>query len=249
MSARFSERRATSEARVSVGDLLPGYLVHKVTGERQPHGGLSPRQVPKAWVQGLKDAGVESVKIAQVRRDGGWRTLPLVIQFECPFDHVDDTGETWAKVRLKVNPYTGWVSIHQDSCRRCTQQQVEAWLLTCPRCAAGEELDAHPDHDSDDDWCLFVTSCGDESPIAHVIEVMWQFQRGEALVADSKMSPASVESVTQWLDSLTREDGSPLVLSTLGQSAAWDLVKPIPGCPTQSLVRKAQAQRKTAGTV
>ena len=45
------------------------------------------------------------------------------------------------------------------------------------------------------------------------------------------------ESVTEWLVEQK-------VPPSLGVNAAWDLVKSIPGCPTQALVRKAQTKRK-----
>ena len=61
-------------------------------------------------------------------RGGGWQTLPLVVQFDCPFDHVDGSGERWAKVLLKVNPGSGWVSLHEDSCHRCSVKRIEQWL-------------------------------------------------------------------------------------------------------------------------
>ena len=195
----------------------------------------------------MTDAGFKATA-AQAHLGGGkYKTLSLVVQFDCPFDHIDETGEGWAKVLLKVNPYTGWVSLHEDSCGRCTQQQIEAWLITCPRCAAGEDLDEHPDHDAE---AAFYLPDGDESPIAHVVEAMAQFQAGEGLVADTKSAPISVESVKQWLAALVKEDGLLLVPPNLGQSATWEAIKHLPDCPTQTLVRKAQAERKVdaAGT-
>ena len=97
---------------------------------------------------------------------------------------------------------------------------------------------------------MFYLPDGDQSPIAHVIEAMAQFQAGEELVADATTVPGTVESVKRWLNSLAMEDSSQLVPPSLGQQKAWDVVKTIPGCPTQNLVRKAQAERKSeaAGT-
>lgn len=242
--------RTPSEAKeaVDVFRIVLGAF-NPVTGKHEGSHFLSPRLVPKAWAQGLTDAGHET-KEANVYRHGHWQKLPLVLQFACPFDHVNEAGEGWAKVRLKVNPYTGWVSIHEDSCPRCTQAQIEAWLLTCPRCAAGDSLDEHPDHDHPNAF-LFSRDDGDESPLAYVLSALDQFGRGEDLVADSKKAPSTVESVKKWLAALVKEDGSALVPPSLGQSATWDLVKHLPDSPSQALVRKAQAERKAeaAGTV
>lgn len=240
--------RSTAEAKnaVDVFRVVLGAF-NSVTKKHEGSHFLSPRQVPKAWAQGLTDAGYEA-KEANVYRNGHWQKLPLVLQFSCPFDHVNESGEGWAKVRLKVNPYTGWVSIHEDSCPSCTQAQIEAWLITCPRCAAGDDLGEHPDHD-DASWAfLFSQDDGDESPLAFVLEAMDQLGRGEDLVADA---PKSVKAVKLWLAALVKEDGSPLVPPTQGQMATWEAVKHLPDCPTQSLVRKAQAERKAeaAGTV
>lgn len=164
-------KEAVTYWRIVLGSLNPS------TGRREGSHFLAPRLVPRAWAQGLTDAGYE-VKEANVYRNGHWQKLPLVVQFSCPFDHVNETGEGWAKVRLKVNPHTGWVSIHEDSCPRCTQERIEAWLLTCPRCAAGDDLDDHPDHD-DESWAfLFSRSDGDDSPLAFVLEALDQFGRG-----------------------------------------------------------------------
>lgn len=50
----------------------------------------------------------------------------------------------------------------------------------------------------------------------------------------------TVESVVEWL---VEQD----VPAPLGVNAAWDLVKNLPGSPTQALVREAQAKRKAGG--
>ncbi|WP_166389599.1 hypothetical protein [Nocardioides ochotonae] len=237
-----SHERTTGEAKRAAAELVPGHLI-TVTGDHVRHGGLSPRQVPKAWVQGLKDAGVDA-KVAKVNRHGQWQTLPLVVQFDCPFDHLNEMSEGWAKVRLKVNPFTGWISIHEDSCRHCSQWQIEAWLIACPRCAAGEDRGEHPDHDEGE--AMFYLPGGDESPIAYVIEAMAQFESGEGLVADDEAkAPAewNAASARQWLDSLTGKDGSYIVPGAVSQREAWRLVKGISGHPPQRFVHKAQALR------
>ena len=237
--------RTPEGAKVAVGEHLPSVGTTR-TGQRVSYIGLSPRQVPKAWLQGLKDAGVNGVKVAQVHLGGGkYKTLPLVVQFDCPFDHVDDAGESWAKVRLKVNPYTGWVSIHEDSCRRCTQQQIEAWLITCPRCARGEDLAEHPDHDV---WVAFYRPDGDESPIAFVEEAMHQFLCADELVEDTpgrRGGDWTTEAARRWLDNLVNEDGSHVVPVSASQREAWRLVKEVPGHPPQRFVYPAQGERGT----
>lgn len=230
--------RAVQSARFVVGYhlALQPYDFITEAGDRLSGGPLRPRQVVQAWKQGLNDAGYE-VKTAQAHIGGGkFKTLSLVLQFDCPFDHEDADGEGWAKLRLKVNPHTGWVRIHKDSCTHCLKSQIEDWLITCPRCAAGVD---HPSHG------LF--SGGDESPVAYVDEAMRQFRRGGELVADSPKAPTTVAATVEWLAALMSDDGSPLVPPTMGQNAAWAVVKHLPGCPTQELVRQAQAQRK-AGT-
>jgi hypothetical protein len=239
--------RTVEYARREVHWHLPNdFLVNKVTGERILQGGLSPRQVPTAWVNGLKAARVRA-RVAKVNRHGVWQTLPLVVEYPCPREHLDESRERFAKVRLLVDPYTGWVSIHEDSCPRCPVEVIEHWLITCPRCVeAGDDLGAHDDHDYDGPFCA---SEGDESPVAFVSEAMHAMLSG-LTSEESEPEPArpewTKESARAWLDQLVKEDGSYVVPPTLGQAAAWDIVRGIEGHPSQSLIREAQAARKRA---
>lgn len=217
-------------------------VIDMVMGHYRPPG-LRPTQVPKAWVQGLKAAGVKA-KVASVYRGSRWVTLPLVVEYPCPNEHVDDTKERFAKVRLLVNPLSGWVTIHEDSCGGCSQQRVESWLMTCPRCAAGEDTEEHGDHP------LFYLPEGDESPLAFVVETMAAMVNG--LTSEPEPKPERKEwdraSAVLWLDNLTHEDGAYVVPPLLGQRAAWDAVRTMPGHPPQVLVREAQAARKRRAT-
>lgn len=61
---------------------------------------------------------------------------------------------------------------------------------------------------------------------------------GPKQVGSSEVVVETVESVMEWLAANN-------VPASLGVNAAWDRVKNLPGCPTQALVRKAQAERKT----
>lgn len=214
--------------------------------------GLSPRQVPEAWRIGLLAAG-RKAKTARVYRNGRWETLALVVQFDCPYEHVNESGENFAKVRLKVDVVTGWVSRHEDSCRRCRQEVIERWLVTCPRCEARESLDTHPDHDEDGDWgALFFAPNGDESPFAFVIEAMYHLKTGEpssvpGIGTSKQQQPRtewSDESARQWLDKLVHEDGTPIVPPEASQREAWRLAQGVDGHPPQRFVHKAQALRQ-----
>ena len=70
---------------------------------------------------------------------------------------------------------------------------------------------------------------------------------GDVADEDKVVSIETVDAAVTWVDSLTDDDGVLLVPESAGQQAAWEAVKNLPGCPTQTLVRKAQAVRKARG--
>jgi hypothetical protein len=229
--------RSIDEAKAAVGDMLPGHLMNTRTGERR-WSGLSPRDVVAGWLAGLRAAGIDA-KVAKVFRNGGYVTLPLVIKIPCPREHVDSSRERFANVLLRVEPFSGWITIHEDSCSRCTQRQIEVWLLTCPRCASND--DDHPDHE------VFADYQGDVSPVAQVIGAMYPLQfesEGGTTASNVRSATWTKAASVGWLDSLKTDDGSLLVPPTMGQAAAWDAVREVSGHPPQALVREAQAERK-----
>ena len=82
-------------------------------------------------------------------------------------------------------------------------------------------------------------------------EVAEQLERDKVLLRTGPKQIGSTEVViedvnaAEWLAGLQKPDGGGLLVpSTLGQNATWELVKDLPGCPSQTLVRKAQADRK-----
>lgn len=224
------------------------------------------REVPKVWRDVLKARGVD----AKIPRGKG-----LVVEFDCPFDHVNEAGDDWAKTRIRVNPDTGWVSLYSDEggCPQCSRNamQVEAWLVVCPDCLYLKpghprhkpfeiSWDDRPEGMTDEEF-REVLGVGadwdggpDGSPVAHVIDAMYNAYWGLGAPAKGSSSPAkltqsgpqfdTVEDVRQWIDQQVKPDGSFVVLPTLGVNGAWALVKEIPGRPSQEMFRQAQALRK-----
>lgn len=108
---------------------------------------LTAIMLTDAWIAGLREAGFKAERPKVWGRGKYPTTLPLVIEFPCPYMHRTPDRRDFAKVRLIVED-DGWVSLDPESpCEQCTAQVLERWLLTCPRCEAGEDSDFHPGPD------------------------------------------------------------------------------------------------------
>lgn len=205
--------------------------------------GLDPVEAATAWARGLRAAGATRVKKAYI----GGISLPRVVEFDCPFWHEPEIVGTVAKVRLLVRR-DGWAEFYQgmdgkagsESCRACRahkqmppEGRFAAWLITCPLCDRAE----HPEH--------VIGGPMDGSPYAHVVHAVTS--RDVNQEADESDAIATVDAAVTWLDGQTDDDGVLLVPESAGQQAAWEAVKNLPGCPTQTLVRRAQAERKARG--
>lgn len=229
---------------------------------------LRPREVPKAWLAGLKAFGM-SAKLASVRRDGQWRTMPLVVEFPCPFDHLDSTGDDWAKVRLRIDPDTGWVSLREGDgcCERCNSEIIEGWLVTCPQC-----LDLEPGHPEHPpfwiDWDHFPEDMADEeirkilgvgadwdggpdgSPLATVIATMDEMVRRPATATPTSGAlPArewTPEAARDWLGSLVKEDGSLVVPVEATYREMWATVSEMSEHPPKKAAEDGHRLRKNA---
>lgn len=206
--------------------------------------GLDPVEAANAWVRGLRKAGATRVKKAYI----GGISLPLVVEFDCPFWHEPQIVGTVSKVRLLVRR-DGWVEFYQgmegkaasESCRACRARKImpptgriSEWMILCPKCDRAEH-----------DGCV-IGGEHDESPYAHVLRAITSGDVAEE-EADNGDSITTVDAAVAWLDGLTDDDGGQLVPESTGQQPAWDLVKALAACPTQQLVRKAQAKRKARG--
>lgn len=224
---------------------------------------LTPPEIAKAWVTGLRAAGAREVR--QMFYKPFNLSLPMVVEFECPEWHEGDVQGTFAKVRLLVRR-DGWVEFYQGavmpgdespkpgtrSCTKCTGDLVATYLVTCSPCA--EDADDHPEHDAFydepppgtdlDPAELHDAQPTDESPFAHVLaEVNRAVGRrlGYLSGTSAKRPGWTVESVMRWLDERQIDPRT-------AQSPTWEVVRQIEEHPPQSMVRAAQARRKRSAS-
>lgn len=225
--------------------------------------GLSPKDIVQAWVNGLKAAGATDARTSKMHTVA----LPRVVEFDCPFWHDGLVVGTFAKVRVLVRE-DGWVShfeglvldpddgpkFNTASCKGCAEREplrFAEWLLSCPRCAADEPVATHPEHDRfydplapDEPWRPSL----DESPFAKVLDACIAPTAFKKQPAKEKPQPKTKQwteqSAADWLDGLGDAGAS----KNLSQTEVWKVVKDIDGHPPQSVVRRAQALRKTRGT-
>jgi hypothetical protein len=128
--------------RVALAIELWSHYLHR-SGER-----LTSQILVKAWLTGLKAAGIKADNVKVWERGRKYPTvMPFVIEFSCPHDHRSADRRSLASVRLLIED-DGWASLDEDSpCPECTLAVLETWLLTCPRCEAGEDSPTHrPGH-------------------------------------------------------------------------------------------------------
>lgn len=145
-----------SDARTLVLELLTETLDEwRQIVARDPLGRFDARGMTKPWVAGLKSAGLDA-RQAKEGRAGNWAALPFVIEFSCPFGHRTIDRQRIGLVRLIVED-DGWVSMARGDagpeneppprtspfCWQCQPDALAEWLLTCPRCVAGEDGDEH----------------------------------------------------------------------------------------------------------
>lgn len=144
------------------------------------HEPLRPQMLTDAWVAGLVAARVGAEHVTVKEWGPGkfprHRKLPFVLQFPCPFGHRTEDKYDIATARLIVED-SGWWSLDPESpCPRCTASALRDWLLTCPRCEAGEDSDRHdPEH-----WALDVFDLDgdhDASPVAWVLREFGRLAR------------------------------------------------------------------------
>jgi hypothetical protein len=110
---------------------------------------LTDQMIVSVWIAGLRATGIKAEKVKVWERGRNYPTvMPFVIEFPCPFEHRTADRRGLATVRLLIED-DGWASVDPDSpCEHCSIGVLEAWLLTCPRCEAGEESARHEvDHD------------------------------------------------------------------------------------------------------
>lgn len=251
--ARWRPRTATVERAQKM--ILENFGTYRGTGyDGTPvlWVGNPPRTMAPAWIQGFKNCGLKAKK-ATVWRNGTTRSLDLVVEIDCPFDHADETGDNFAKVRLRVNPRTGWVSIHEDSCQSCSKAAIERWLITCPGCRRDD-----PNHVKH--YPFNVPT--DESPVGRVTEVMGAISEHEPIpgakatgtheiggtVVEITAKEWTPESARDWLDALVREDGSPVIPVEETHREAWNIAKGIDGHPPKAMIEGGHRLRRgTAG--
>ncbi|WP_062465587.1 hypothetical protein [Demequina maris] len=151
--------RLRPEVREGLNEWIGIYLL-AVSRVRQP----SIRLIVAAWLAGLRAAGINADLAKQWSRGSKYpKTLPLVIEFECPFEHRTEDRHDFAKVWLLIED-DGWPRHDPASpCPTCTDEDLERWLLNCPACDAGEDSGTHlPNHEA-------IFSESDCSPVGWVM--------------------------------------------------------------------------------
>lgn len=111
-----------------------GYYAQKADAQ------LTVLQVVKAWVAGLREAGVKAANAREWSRGSKAYPieLPFVIEFDCPYGHRTEDRRRRATVRVIVED-NGWITFdEQSTCEQCDLSTIEWWLLSCPRCERGD---------------------------------------------------------------------------------------------------------------
>lgn len=99
---------------------------------------FTPPMLAKVALAGLRAAGVKA-DLARSWAPGRKypTTLPMVIEFACPFWHRTPNNADFEKVRLVVMD-NGWFSVFEESCPSCQESMIRDWLLSCRICRTGE---------------------------------------------------------------------------------------------------------------
>ncbi len=123
---------------------------------------VTPPMVGDTWLRGLKAAGIDAEHPPRFAGGRYSDKLQMAVEFTCPYWHRGDNRGTFAKVRWIVED-DAWVTIAPESaCPHCTDEALQRWFLTCPRCEAGEDSwDHQPNHGPG--------GTGDASPFAFVL--------------------------------------------------------------------------------
>lgn len=177
--------------------------------QRREDNWLTAEMLTKAWIAGLRAAGVmaDSGKVF-VRGSKYPLKSPFMVEFPCPFGHRTEDKRFFATVQFLVDD-DGWVSLDDDSkCPKCTIHSLERWLLTCPRCEAGDASadHTHCDERYNDDpvaanWVLAGgTMFGSSAPIAYVLDEFRRIHR----VAEASWWVHHTADAFQWWTELAR---------------------------------------------
>jgi len=226
---------------------------------------LAPAMLTHLWVAGLVAArmGAEHVTVKEWKPGKKWpeyRKLPYVLRFPCPFGHrtEDRRDDPWVSIIIEEN---GWFSLDpQSECTECTGQGIRDWLLTCPRCEAGEDSERHvPMH-----WALDVFDIDggyDASPLAWIMREFgreaqramarwWSDHTEEALDRDqfarrsvqnrerlrvSQVAWAQrvIESQPKTTPSKAKLEAAGSAVMTVEEAAAWLAEQGVPATATQ----------------
>ncbi|KJL26208.1 hypothetical protein RL72_01143 [Microbacterium azadirachtae] len=138
---------------------------------------LSLTMIVDAWIDALKAAGFPKARKAWEGYGSSTRTLPLVIDIPCPFEHRTPDRRNFAHVRMIVED-TAWLSVDPDSpCEYCTPDVIERLLLTCPRCEADENSPRHrPGHGLRHSFDPRLGVVGSTAPISFVLDAFLRLQ-------------------------------------------------------------------------
>ncbi|HTL42218.1 MAG TPA: hypothetical protein VL294_12170 [Pseudolysinimonas sp.] len=129
-------------------------LAYQLSLMREP---MKPTRVTQLYLAGFKAAGVKaSLATVYDRSLGRKRSLPMVIQFPCPEDHLTVDERETATVRLLIRP-DGSAAVDRPVdkegkptggwCMTCTTDSLEDGMLKCPLCRMGVRSPEHPSED------------------------------------------------------------------------------------------------------
>lgn len=171
--------------------------------QRKMNRWLTAEMLANAWIAGLAAAGVKAEHGKVWVRGSKYPVKsPFVIEFACPMGHRTEDKRFYATVQLLVED-DGWVSLDVDSqCPDCTIHALERWLLTCPRCEAGDTSPEHLDADApyDDEHPLHQghysdgSVIGSTAPLAYVLTELQSLR----LVAEAQWWVNHTEDATEW---------------------------------------------------
>lgn len=171
---------------------------------------LADTMLVKPWIDGLREFGVKAAAVKVWSRGAKYPTeLPFVIGFACPFSHRTPDRRGLARVEFVVE-HDGWVVLDVDaSCGECDTGMLENWLLTCPKCEAGEESEWHradhsmSEHSREDVEGLGEQVRGDVSPLSFVVEA---FERLHQMAEARWWVENTAEAIEDYRDGAWSDD-------------------------------------------
>lgn len=134
-------------------------VAHAYYRLREP---LTDRKITDTWIDGMKAATRLAYGHAKAWNGKFPRPLPYVIEGPCPLGHRTADEYDDASIRLVIRQESWWSYDPASPCPKCTAADLRRWMMTCPRCVAGEDSERHyPFHAPLDAMTLYDLSEAD----------------------------------------------------------------------------------------